>query len=455
MSPPSPPAPPHADRATARWPGRAAAALLAGAVALALGAVPAAAQEPAPGGTSTTSTTGTSSTGATSATAPGAAPATPPPPPVPDPVGDADAPPETVPQVDVTIPPREVQPTGPYAGQPPVEEHPGRVVRVTARGATERAAETLAAVEEAIARRDLLLQRQAQLRAATQRLRAEERRAIAALEQAQVELESRAAEAYIRGNGGAGQALILADDPSSYAQRVEVLRVVLEEDEAAVRRYRRARAEADTEQARTARELASVTRALAEAERDVQEATIAHDVASRELAITMAGGELVIHGFVFPVAQPYQFGDTFGAPRMTGTQYEHWHEGTDIFAPMGTELLAAERGVVTRVRTGGTLGGNTVWLQGESGTAYYYAHLFAFAPGVREGLLVEAGTVLGYVGDTGNARGTPPHLHFEVHPNGGDAINPAPILVVAASQPQPEPIRLPPPAAPPAPGPVR
>jgi murein DD-endopeptidase MepM/ murein hydrolase activator NlpD len=125
---------------------------------------------------------------------------------------------------------------------------------------------------------------------------------------------------------------------------------------------------------------------------------------------------------------------------MPGTEHEHWHEGTDIMAPTGTLLYAAERGVVLRVGRGGVLGGNTVWLRGESGTAYYYAHLSTFAEGLRQGLVVEAGTVLGTVGDTGNAAGGAPHLHFEVHPGGGDAVNPYPILAAAEELPAPEPV---------------
>ena len=110
---------------------------------------------------------------------------------------------------------------------------------------------------------------------------------------------------------------------------------------------------------------------------------------------------------------------------MTGTVYEHWHEGTDIFAPAGTPLLAVERGVVSRMGNE-VLGGTILWLKGESGTSYYYAHLSAFAPGITPGMVVESGTVLGFVGNTGNARTTPPHLHFEIHPGGGAPINPYP-----------------------------
>ncbi|MGH9149748.1 MAG: M23 family metallopeptidase, partial [Acidimicrobiales bacterium] len=139
-------------------------------------------------------------------------------------------------------------------------------------------------------------------------------------------------------------------------------------------------------------------------------------------------GELVASaGFVFPVAGPRAYANGWGAPRMVGTPFEHFHEGTDIFAAADTPLVACERGVVVRVGTD-RLGGIKLWLVGASGTRYYYAHLSAFAPGVVDGLVVEAGTLIGSVGSTGNAQGGSPHLHFEVHPAGGPAVNPYPFL---------------------------
>jgi murein DD-endopeptidase MepM/ murein hydrolase activator NlpD len=137
----------------------------------------------------------------------------------------------------------------------------------------------------------------------------------------------------------------------------------------------------------------------------------------------------VIHGFVFPVGEPHAFGDSFGAPRMMGSKYEHAHQGTDIMAPHGTPLLACERGLITEMGAD-VLGGTKLWLKGESGTYYYYAHLSAFAEGLAVGDVVEAGDLVGLVGDTGNARGGAPHLHFEIHPDGGAAVNPYPLLKV-------------------------
>src|SRR5262249_51542322 len=153
------------------------------------------------------------------------------------------------------------------------------------------------------------------------------------------------------------------------------------------------------------------------------------NTAQFDLAVTTAGGNIVVHGFVFPVASPHSFTSDFGAPR-TG----HTHQGVDIVAAEGTELFAAERGIVTQVSSDG-LGGNGLWLKGESGTYYYYAHLSAYVLGLAAGQLVEAGQLVGYVGHTGDATG--PHLHFEVHPNGGPAIDPYPILLAAVPQQHP------------------
>lgn len=352
-----------------------------------------------------------------------------------------EGPPETVPVDTFTIPPRAEQPGGAYAGQGAFANSPGRVVRVNSRTARARAAETQALVDAATSSRDLLAARQAQLNEALGRLAVEERAAIEALETAQIELEARAADAYIRGSLAPVDALLSSTSASDYYHRRELLQAVVNADEESVHRFREARAAVDEDQARTAAELATVAGELVNAEQAVAAAIVEHEFASRELAVQLAGGTVVIHGFVFPVAGPTQFGDSFGAPRMTGTEYEHWHEGTDIFAPAGTELVACERGVISRMGTN-VLGGITLWLRGESGVSYYYAHLSGFAPGITAGMVVEPGTVVGYVGNTGNAATTPAHLHFEIHPDSGAAVNPFPLLDVALDLPQPEIIRL-------------
>ena len=349
---------------------------------------------------------------------------------------EVEPPTETVPVETYTIPERE----GYYADQGDFASNPGRMVRVTARTARARATETQALLDQAIARRDLLARRQGELAEELGRLAVEERVAIEALEAAQVQLERRAANAYVRGNTGSMGLLLSATDATEYFHGMELLNAVLDADEGAVVDYQEARAAVDEGQAAVASRLAGATRRLAAAEEAVDAAEFENEIASTELAVYLAGGTVVIHGFVFPVAGPTEFIDSFGFPRMPGTQYEHWHEGTDVMTALGTELVAAERGVITRMNTN-VLGGIALWLRGESGVSYYYAHLTGYAPGVGEGMLVEAATVLGYAGNTGNALGAPPQLHFEVHPPGGP-VNPYPLLAVAVEQEQPPPIRL-------------
>ena len=122
-------------------------------------------------------------------------------------------------------------------------------------------------------------------------------------------------------------------------------------------------------------------------------------------------------GIVCPVAGPHAFADTWGAPRSGGRT----HEGVDMMAPSGTPLVAVESGYAEFKTT--RLGGNSVWVNGGSGTRYFYAHLSAWEGSSRN---VSQGEVIGYVGATGNT--TANHLHFEIHPGGGRAVNPYPYV---------------------------
>lgn len=136
--------------------------------------------------------------------------------------------------------------------------------------------------------------------------------------------------------------------------------------------------------------------------------------------------EILLQGLgslAFPVegAGPRNIGGRFGDPRNGGRRS---HRGVDIFAPRGTPALAAADGWVTRVGTN-PLGGNVVHVRGD-GLSFYYAHLDRQA--VRTGARVGAGEILGEVGNTGNARSTPPHLHFGLF-RGGEAVDPYTYLV--------------------------
>jgi len=142
---------------------------------------------------------------------------------------------------------------------------------------------------------------------------------------------------------------------------------------------------------------------------------------------------------VFPVLGPTTYTDDFGAPRAGGP-----HQGIDILAPKRALALAAEAGKV-KFWTRSASAGCMLYLYGASGTTYYYIHLnndltkrndnrgkcvagTAYAKGLKNGAKVSAGQVIGYVGDSGDANGLHPHLHFEVHPGRGSAVDPYPTL---------------------------
>jgi hypothetical protein len=116
-----------------------------------------------------------------------------------------------------------------------------------------------------------------------------------------------------------------------------------------------------------------------------------------------------------------QIANTWHAPRG-----DRLHEGQDIFAPRGTVIRSATSGYVVKIGED-NLGGHTVSVIGDGGRKYYYAHLDAYASNLEVGDYVTRKTVLGYVGTTGNADGTPPHLHFGVYTTTG-AIDPLPLL---------------------------
>jgi len=117
-----------------------------------------------------------------------------------------------------------------------------------------------------------------------------------------------------------------------------------------------------------------------------------------------------------------QIANTWHAPRGT----DRVHEGQDIFAAKGTPIYSSTKGYVYKIGEN-NLGGQTVSVIGAGWRVYYYAHLDSYAAGLAEGDYVTTQTVLGYVGTTGNAQGTPPHLHFGIYTSSG-AINPLPLL---------------------------
>ena len=133
-------------------------------------------------------------------------------------------------------------------------------------------------------------------------------------------------------------------------------------------------------------------------------------------------------GLFMPVVgiQARDLYNSWGAARDGGRRR---HKGIDIFAPKGTGVVAVADGIISYIGEQ-PKGGLCLWLTTENGTSFYYAHLDRWAAGLFEGMEVRSGDLLGYVGNTGNAKTTPPHLHFGVN-NNDEMVNPYPILTKA------------------------
>ena len=169
------------------------------------------------------------------------------------------------------------------------------------------------------------------------------------------------------------------------------------------------------------RDASEAAAAAAEAAEDARRAAAAAP-SSDEIAITGAapsGPAPATVGRSCPIGTPNGFIDSWGFPRSGGRT----HKGVDMFASYGTPLFAAGTGRVEV--SSNSLGGLTVNVYEDNGDYYYYAHLASIT--VADGDRVGAGQMVGTTGTSGNAAGTPPHLHWEFHPAGGEAVNPYPL----------------------------
>jgi len=159
-------------------------------------------------------------------------------------------------------------------------------------------------------------------------------------------------------------------------------------------------------------------------------------------ASSAASSGSAVPTLIFPVAAATSYQDDFGQPRAGGA-----HQGNDIMAARKSPAVAAESGTVEFWTTSATAG-CMLYLHGVSGATYLYIHLnndltagndnrgkciagVSYAKGLKNGAHVQAGQLVGYVGDSGDANGIHPHLHFEVHPKGGSAVDPYPYLQAA------------------------
>lgn len=302
-----------------------------------------------------------------------------------------------------------------------------------------------AATRSYVEAREALEEIDAELRAAQRELDASAEQAATARKL----LAQHAVSAYRSGGGLNPLSTLLTQDSDQAIERIELATVMASHQkrqlqdaralaasyEQAVKRYSAARARRQALLDKQEAAVAALNKRFRAAEalyrQELAEARAAEArlVAARapraaSFAAQAADGSaaVVSGGLACPVEGPYSYIDSWGAARSGGRA----HKGTDILAPHGKTVYAYTDGEIFRTTVDSGLGGTTVWLRGEDGTEYYYAHLDSFS--VQEGQQVEAGDVIGVNGSTGNATADAPHVHFEVHPGGGEAVNPYPYV---------------------------
>ena len=161
-----------------------------------------------------------------------------------------------------------------------------------------------------------------------------------------------------------------------------------------------------------------------ELERIAREEARRREELARIALLGPAGGvsDEALPGFICPVAGVTAFVNSWGAPRSGGRT----HVGVDMMGPRGIPLVAVANGTID---TGyGTLGGNVVYVNADYGARFFYAHLDSYPDGLVDGQYVTKGTVIGYMGDTGNPAPGAYHLHFSIYPTGSGAVNPYPTV---------------------------
>ncbi len=248
-------------------------------------------------------------------------------------------------------------------------------------------------------------------------------------------LEQRAREVFIRGAAADLELLLAAEGPEVAVERAALVEAL------------QSRERADLESAVAARTALDQVTVLTEQRREeLDQLTAQLDAQADELADDLSAAEATVDDLEARAARQRQisegdqqgtyacpldpgvthFIDSWGFPRSGGRS----HQGTDIMGPMGSPVYAFTDGVVSR-HSNSRLGGISLYLRGDDGQTYFYTHLQGYASAGAVGNRVEAGEHIAYNGNTGNARGGAPHIHFERHPGGGSAVNPYPWLARA------------------------
>ncbi len=310
-----------------------------------------------------------------------------------------------------------------------------------------RAAQLDAAAGAAAVRHNRAMDRVDAARARAEQSRRDLARTRGQLVVARETLSSRLVALYRRPDPGLAELVVSSGSLTDLVTRTEALQSAAGDDAALVEQVRERRMALIAEQGRLAR---AIRTARAEAAIAARERTRVEGIMRRHRAVVQgARGELkaalaarvqqrvraaraigaadipvATPGTepVFPVAAPATFSDDWMAAR--GSRF---HEGIDIMAARGAPIVAVVSGTIVRIGTT-PISGNRFWLRAPNGDEYFYCHMDGFAPAAREGAFVRAGTVLAYNGDTGDAKGTTPHLHFEIHPGGGGPIRPYPLV---------------------------
>ena len=255
------------------------------------------------------------------------------------------------------------------------------------------------------------------------------------LEQIDARLSRRAVEAFTSGPASTIDVLLSSDSFTEFSDRLEFLGSMAQGDvdlalehentQVDLRRAREDLSALSQQQAEQAGELNAALERIQSRFEQMQDRVA--ELTSQYREERAAQQELVVLGQspdpsapiqVCPVAGLNSFVDSFGWPRDG-----HTHQGIDLIAPFGTPIVAAHPGTVSH--SSSSSGGLQAYVRASSGTYTFYAHLSSYS---SAGGSVGAGTVIGYVGSTGNA-GSTDHLHFEYHPGGGSAINPYQMLV--------------------------
>ncbi|MEX1178984.1 MAG: peptidoglycan DD-metalloendopeptidase family protein [Nitriliruptor sp.] len=285
-----------------------------------------------------------------------------------------------------------------------------------------------AAYEDTWARIEQLRAERSELEGRAEELEAQYRRAQAAM-------TDRAVAMFKRGRTDASLFLLAAEGPGEAADRAALLSALQTRDRAEAERAGALSTALDQIERLLVERTAELDRL--QEELDAQRDELAGDLQDAEARADdleqraqnrrriERGAQQGVYSCIFAPGRT-NFRDTWGAPRSGGRS----HKGTDVFAVMGEPVLAFTDGTIARHSNGG-LGGISVYLQGDDANLYYYTHLQRIDANGAVGRRVQGGEVIAYNGDTGNARGGAPHVHFELKPGGGASINPYPWLAAA------------------------